>query len=248
MSLFEAQSTEFQPRHIGPNENETAQMLKAVGVSDLDELMEKTVPAGIRMQEDLDLPSPMSEFEYLQHIKEVSLKNKLFKTYIGQGYYDTITPSVILRNIFENPAWYTQYTPYQAEIAQGRLESLLNFQTVVSELTALPLANASLLDEATAAAEAMTMFFNTLNKEHHIQRPKFFVDNDTFPQTKDVVLTRAVPVGIEVVFGDYQNAVLDESYFGALVQYPNDKGSIEDYREFINKVHGLGALVAMATD
>src|SRR6476620_11291360 len=192
MSLFEAQSTEFQPRHIGPNENETAQMLKAVGVSDLDELMEKTVPAGIRMQEDLDLPSPMSEFEYLQHIKEVSLKNKVFKTYIGQGYYDTITPSVILRNIFENPAWYTQYTPYQAEISQERLESLLNFQTVVSDLTGLPLANASLLDEGSAAAEAMTMFFNTLNKDQHqISRPKFFVDADVFPQTKELVVKRA---------------------------------------------------------
>jgi glycine dehydrogenase len=190
----------------------------------------------------------MSEAEYLNHIKEVSLKNQIYKNYIGQGYYDTITPSVILRNIFENPAWYTQYTPYQAEIAQGRLESLLNYQTVVSELTALPLANASLLDEATAAAEAMTMFFNTLNKEHHIQRPKFFVDNDTFPQTKDVVLTRAVPLGIEVVFGDYQSAQLDETYFGALVQYPNDKGSIEDYREFIKNVHDTGAFVAMATD
>src|SRR5215217_5388884 len=165
MSLFEAQSTEFQPRHIGPNENETNQMLKAIGVQSLDELMDKTVPPGIRMQESLNLPPAMSEAEYLNHIKEVSLKNKVFKTYIGQGYYDTITPSVILRNIFENPAWYTQYTPYQAEISQGRLESLLNFQTVVSDLTALSITNASLLDEATAAAEAMTMFFNTLNKD-----------------------------------------------------------------------------------
>jgi len=249
MSLFEAQSTEFQPRHIGPNENETAQMLKAAGVTDLDELMDKTVPAGIRMQGDLKLPAPMSEFEYLQHIKEVSLKNNVFKSYIGQGYYDTITPSVILRNIFENPAWYTQYTPYQAEISQGRLESLLNYQTMVSDLTGLPIANASLLDEGTAAAEAMTMFFNTLNKDiNNISRPKFFVDEDTFPQTKDVVITRATPVGIEVVFGDYKKATLDNTYFGALVQYPNDKGSIEDYREFINKMHGIGGFVAMATD
>lgn len=249
MSLFEAQSTEFQPRHIGPNENETAQMLKVAGVKDLDELMDKTVPAGIRMQGELNLPAPMSEFEYLQHIKEVSLKNKVFKSYIGQGYYDTITPSVILRNIFENPAWYTQYTPYQAEISQGRLESLLNYQTMVSDLTGLPIANASLLDEGTAAAEAMTMFFNTLNKDtHNISRPKFFVDEETFPQTKDVVITRAIPVGIEVVFGDYKKAVIDNTYFGALVQYPNDKGSIEDYRDFINKVHGVGGFVAMATD
>src|SRR5881227_2528246 len=173
MSLFEAQSKEFQRRHNGPNESQTEQMLRAVGVNSLDALMDKTVPAGIRMKKELNLPAAMSEAEYLQHIKEVSLKNKVFKSYIGQGYYDTITPSVILRNVFENPGWYTQYTPYQAEISQGRLESLLNFQTVVSDLTALPLTNASLLDEATAAAEAMTMFFNTLNKAEHITRPKF---------------------------------------------------------------------------
>jgi glycine dehydrogenase len=249
MSLFEAQASEFQPRHIGPNENETAQMMKAVGVKSLDELMDKTVPAGIRMEGDLDLPAPMSEAEYLQHIKEVSLKNKVFKSYIGQGYYDTLTPSVILRNVFENPAWYTQYTPYQAEISQGRLESLLNFQTMVSDLTGLPIANASLLDEATAAAEAMTMFFNTLNKDiNHISRPKFFVDENTFPQTKDVVITRATPIGVEVVFGDYKQAEINDTFFGALVQYPNDKGSIEDYRQFIQKVHGIGGYVAMATD
>ena len=249
MSLFDAQSKEFQPRHIGPDENQTREMLKTIGVNSLDELVDRTVPPSIRMQHDLDLPAAMSEAEYLTHIKEVSLKNKLYKNYIGQGYYDTLTPGVILRTIFENPAWYTQYTPYQAEISQGRLESLLNFQTVVSDLTALPLANASLLDEATAAAEAMTMFFNTVNKDiHHIQRPKFFVDQETFPQTKDVVITRAVPVGIEVVFGDYKTAKIDETYFGALVQYPNDKGSVENYRSFIDKVHGTGGFVAMATD
>ncbi|RYZ25079.1 MAG: glycine dehydrogenase (aminomethyl-transferring), partial [Chitinophagaceae bacterium] len=249
MSLFEAQSTEFQRSHIGPNKQQTAEMLKAIGVSSLQELVDRTVPPNIRMKEELNLPAAMSESAYLQHIKDVSLKNKVFKNYIGQGYYDTLTPSVILRNVFENPGWYTQYTPYQAEISQGRLESLLNFQTVVSDLTALPLANASLLDEATAAAEAMTMFFNMLNKDiHHISRPKFFVDEDVFPQTKDVVVTRAIPVGIEVVYGDYQTAQIDDTYFGALVQYPNDKGSVEDYREFINKVHGVGAYVAMATD
>ncbi|HWJ92481.1 MAG TPA: aminomethyl-transferring glycine dehydrogenase, partial [Flavisolibacter sp.] len=197
----------------------------------------------------LNLPPAMSEHDYLNHIKEVSLKNKVFKNYIGQGYYDTITPSVILRNVFEDPGWYTQYTPYQAEISQGRLESLLNFQTVVSDLTGLPIANASLLDEATAGAEAMTMFFNLLNKDtHHITRPKFFVDQETFPQTKDVVLTRAIPVGIEVVFGDYKSMRLDQTYFGALVQYPNDQGSVEDYRTFINHVHETGGFVAMATD
>ena len=248
MSFFELQSTEFKRRHIGPNEEETAQMLKTIGVSTIKELMNRTVPPGIRMQQELQLPPAMSEHEYLQHIKEVSLKNKVFKNYIGQGYYDTITPSVILRNVFENPGWYTQYTPYQAEIAQGRLESLLNFQTMVSDLTALPIANASLLDEATAAAEAMTMFFNLLNKSENITRPKFFVDAETFPQTKDVVITRAVPIGIEVVFGDYKNASIDQNYFGALIQYPNGKGSVEDYRKFIEKIHKAGGFVAMATD
>ncbi|MEO6070415.1 MAG: aminomethyl-transferring glycine dehydrogenase [Chitinophagaceae bacterium] len=248
MSLFEAQSTEFQRRHIGPDKEQTAQMLQSIGVPSLEELVSKTVPAGIRMQGSLRLPPPMSEAEYLQHIKDISLRNKVAKSYIGQGYYDTITPSVILRNVFENPGWYTQYTPYQAEISQGRLESLLNFQTMVSDLTGLPLANASLLDEGTAAAEAMTMFFNLLNKAENITRPHFFVDNEIFPQTKDVIITRAHPVGIEIVFGDYKTAHLDDTFFGALVQYPNDKGSVENYREFINKVHGIGGYVAMATD
>src|SRR5262249_48705532 len=159
-------------------------MLKTIGVKSLDELIDRTVPSSIRLKKQLDLPPAMSENDYISHIKEISHKNKIFKNYIGQGYYDTITPSVILRNVFENPGWYTQYTPYQAEISQGRLESLLNFQTMVSDLTALPIANASLLDEATAAAEAMTMFFNMLNKDHdHIARPKFFVDKEIFPQT-----------------------------------------------------------------
>ena len=249
MSLFEAQATEFQSRHIGPSEEEKEQMLKTIGLNSIDELMNRTVPSGIRMKGSLNLPTAMSEFEYLQHIKEISLKNIVYKNYIGQGYYDTITPSVILRNVFENPGWYTQYTPYQAEISQGRLESLLNFQTMVSDLTGLPIANASLLDEATAAAEAMTMFFNILNKDtHNVVRPKFFVDQETFPQTKDVILTRAIPVGIEVVFDDYKTASIDDSYFGALIQYPNDKGSIEDYRSFIKQVHSIGGFVAMATD
>ena len=249
MNLFESHQNEFTGRHIGPNESETAEMLKTIGVSSLEELVNRTVPASIRMDKPLNLPAAMSESEYLHHIKEVSLRNKLFKSYIGQGYYDTHTPGVILRNVFENPGWYTQYTPYQAEISQGRLESLLNFQTMVSDLTGLPIANASLLDEATAAAEAMTMFFNTLNRDHdHITRPKFFVDNDIFPQTRDVLATRALPVGIELVTGDYRNAGIDESYFGAIVQYPNDKGSIEDYREFIKKVQSANAYVVMATD
>ena len=248
MSLFEAQSKEFQQRHIGPDENQTREMLQVIGVNSLEDLINRTVPPNIRMQGELELPPAMSEYEYLNHIKEVSLNNKVFRNYIGQGYYDTITPPVILRNVFENPGWYTQYTPYQAEISQGRLESLLNFQTVVSDLTALPIANASLLDEATAGAEAMTMFFNLLNKDHHISRPRFFVDEECFPQTKDVVRTRALPIGIELVFGNYRTATIDDSYFGVLLQYPNDKGSVEDYRQFIQQTHGAGAYVAMATD
>lgn len=232
MSLFELKSTEFQRRHIGPNEKQMKEMLNTIGVSNLNELVDKTVPEEIRMQKELNLPTAMSESDYLRHIKDISLKNKIFKNYIGQGYYDTITPPVILRNIFENPGWYTQYTPYQAEISQGRLESLLNFQTMVSDLTGLPIANASLLDEATAAAEAMTLFFNLLNKADHVTRPRFFIDNEVFPQTKDVVVTRALPVGIEIITGDYKTAGLDETFFGALVQYPNDKGSIEDYRGY----------------
>ena len=248
MNIFDLEQHEFKTRHIGPNEHETTAMLATIGEKSLDGLIDKTVPGAIRMAHSLRTPAGLSEFEYLKHIKEISLLNKTYKTYIGQGYYDTITPSVILRNVFENPGWYTQYTPYQAEIAQGRLESLLNYQTMVTDLTGLPIANASLLDEATAAAEAMTMFFAHLNKQDHIERPKFFVDEHVFPQTLDVLITRAVPVGIEIVKGDYAKAVIDQTYFGAIVQYPNDKGSIEDYRGFIEKVHGAGAFVAMATD
>jgi glycine dehydrogenase len=248
MTIFEQQSNEFIPRHIGPNEADTKAMLKTIGASSIDELISKTVPSSIRMNHELNIPPAMSEHEYLKHVKEISQKNKVFANYIGQGYYDTITPSVILRNVFENPGWYTQYTPYQAEISQGRLDSLLNFQTMVSDLTGLPLANASLLDEATAAAEAMTMFFNFLNRQDHVERPKFFVDTNLFPQTKDVLATRAVPVGIEIIEGDYKKIKLDPSWFGAIVQYPDDKGSIEDYREFISGAHTAGVFVAMATD
>ncbi len=248
MNLTVQQSNEFTGRHIGPRDTDTRSMLKTIGEDSLASLIDKTVPPGIRMATALNIPAAMSEHEYLKHIHDVSLKNKLFTNYIGQGYYDTITPSVILRTIFENPGWYTQYTPYQAEISQGRLESLLNFQTMVCDLTALPIANASLLDEATAAAEAMTMFFNALNKQDHIERPRFFVDAEIFPQTIDVLKTRAVPVGIEIVTGDYKKAVIDATYFGAIVQYPNNKGSVEDYRGFISHVHEAGAFVVMATD
>lgn len=249
MNLFEKQSSEFVSRHIGPDQTETNEMLATIGVASLDELIDKTVPSGIRLQKKLDIAEPISEFEFLTELKKIANKNKVFKSYIGQGYYDTITPSVILRNLFENPGWYTQYTPYQAEIAQGRLESLLNFQTMVSDLTALPIANASLLDEGTAAAEAMAMLFNHKNKDHdHITAGKLFVDEKIFEQTKEILITRAKPVGIELVFGDYKTAELDEKHFGAIVQYPNSEGSIEDYRNFIEKVHSVNAQVIMATD
>ncbi|HEY6975573.1 MAG TPA: aminomethyl-transferring glycine dehydrogenase [Chitinophagaceae bacterium] len=248
MNLFEQQSIEFRNRHIGINEAELHKMLKTIGVGSLDELISKTVPASIRMQKPLSLPAAISENEYLKQMKDVSIKNKIYKTYIGQGYYDTITPSVILRNVFENPGWYTQYTPYQAEISQGRLESLLNFQTMVSDLTALPIANASLLDEATAAAEGMSMIFHHVNKTDKIEKAKFFVDNAIFPQTIDVLVTRAKPIGIELIFGDYKQVQVDKNYFGAIVQYPNNYGAIENYRELINKVHEAGGFVVMATD
>jgi glycine dehydrogenase len=249
MNLFEQQANEFAGRHIGPNDRESVQMLKTIGVHSLDELIERTIPASIRSKTLLSVPGPVSEQQYLAELKAVAALNKVRKSYIGQGYYDTIVPSVILRNLFENPGWYTQYTPYQAEISQGRLESLLNFQTMVADLTALPLANASLLDEGTAAAEAMTMFFNLKNKDHdHVTVPKFFVDEQVFRQTRAVLATRAVPIGIELVSGDYRQAVIDGSYFGAIVQYPGSDGSIPDYRNFIRQVQAAGGFVVMATD
>ncbi len=248
MNLFEQQQKEFFARHIGPNEHETAEMLRQIGVGSLDELISKTIPEDIRLTTPLQSPAPQSEYAYLQELKETASLNKVYKTYIGQGYYGTITPSVILRNLFENPGWYTQYTPYQAEISQGRLESLLNYQTMVADLTGLPLANASLLDEGTAAAEAMAMLFHHVNKTDDIKQPKFFVDNNTFPQTKDLLLTRSTPIGIEVVFGDFKSVTIDETYFGALVQYPNNEGSVEDYRGFISQVHEVNGYVVMATD
>ncbi len=247
MNLFEEQSHEFHYRHIGPNAAETKQMLEVIGENSLESLIDKTIPKGIRLKDELNLPEAISEQEYLTEIKKIASKNKLYKNYIGQGYYGTITPSVILRNVFQNPGWYTQYTPYQAEISQGRLESLLNFQTVVSDLTGLELTNASLLDEATAAAEAMAMLFHYVNKSDAIKN-KFFVDEKVFAQTKDVLHTRATPINIEIVEGDYQTASIDESYFGAIVQYPNANGSIEDYKSFIDTIHAAKAYVVMATD
>ncbi|MFZ1527426.1 MAG: aminomethyl-transferring glycine dehydrogenase [Ferruginibacter sp.] len=248
-NLFEQQRNEFVNRHIGPNDEETSQMLALIGEATTEDLIKKTVPQSIRLEKPLNVSGPVSEYEYLWSLKKIADENKIFKTYIGRGYYNTIVPSVILRNVFENPGWYTQYTPYQAEIAQGRLESLLNFQTMVSELTGLPIANASLLDEGTAAAEAMFMMFSQKNKDHeHVTAAKFFVDEHIFEQTKDVLKTRATPFHIELVQGDHKTALLDENYFGAIVQYPNSNGSIEDYRKFIDQAHSVNAMVVMATD
>ena len=245
MNLFEHQNTEFQRRHIGISAADTKEMVESIGTKNLEELIDKTIPTAIRLEGNLNITPAISEVEYLTELKKVAAKNKLYKTYIGQGYYNTITPSVILRNIFENPGWYTQYTPYQAEIAQGRLQSLLNFQTMVTDLTGLELANASLLDEATAAAEAMNMIFHHGDTE---KKNKFFVDEAIFPQTKDLLITRATPIGIEIVTGDHKSALLDDTYFGAIVQYPNNNGSIEDYRGFIANVHAVNGYVVMATD
>lgn len=238
----------FQDRHIGPNETEKDAMLATIGVSSIDELIKKTVPDAIRLKKELDIPEALSEFAYLRELKKLASKNKVFRSYIGQGYYGTITPSVILRNVFENPGWYTQYTPYQAEIAQGRLEALLNFQTMVSDLTGLELANASLLDEGTAASEAMIMAHGVKNKRNSNDRNKIFVDNNVFAQTKDVVIGRAKPLDIEVVFGDFKSVQLDESYFGAIVQYPDAFGNIHIYKDFAETLEQNDQMLIVVAD
>ncbi|MBE0675209.1 MAG: aminomethyl-transferring glycine dehydrogenase [Bacteroidales bacterium] len=239
----------FVDRHIGPREEEIPVMLKAVGVNTLDELIDKTVPKGIRLEKPLELPPAMTEFEYLNHIRKLGRENKTFRSFIGQGYYPSAVLPVIVRNVLENPSWYTSYTPYQAEISQGRLEALLNFQTMVIELTGMEIANASLLDESTAASEAMLMMFGARSRAAvKAGANKFFVDEDVFLQTLDVLETRANPVGIELVKGRYDKASFDESYFGALVQYPAASGQIRDYREFAGKVHQSGMLLGVAAD
>jgi glycine dehydrogenase len=248
MNLFQMQNEEFRNRHIGPTPADTEQMLNTIGVDSIDTLIHKTIPASIRLKKPLNLPNSISEQAFLNEIKRITALNKVYKTYIEQGYFNTITPSVILRNVFENPGWYTQYTPYQAEISQGRLESLLNFQTMVADLTGLAIANASLLDEATAAAEAMIMLFHHANKTENATKHQFFVDEHIWGQTKDVLITRAKPLGINLVFGQYQNVLLDDTFFGAFVQCPAANGVIPDYRGFIANVHAVGAYAVMATD
>lgn len=239
----------FFYRHTGPRKTDTEKMLAVIGVDSIETLINETVPAGIRLKKPLNLSAAMSEYDYAAHINEVAEKNKVFKTYIGQGYYNTIIPAVIRRNVLENPGWYTAYTPYQAEIAQGRLEALLNFQTMVSDLTGLPLANASLLDEGTAAAEAMIMFFNTREKEVKQRDAKaFFVSANVFPQTIDILRTRSKPLGIELIVGDENSFSFNENVFGVLLQYPAADGSVNDYKTFTETAHAKGMKVAVATD
>ncbi|MCE0482949.1 MAG: aminomethyl-transferring glycine dehydrogenase [Methylacidiphilales bacterium] len=235
----------FVRRHLGPQPEDVAAMLETVGYKTLEDLADDVVPPAIRLRRSLDLPPAKGEREAIETLREIMAHNKVFRSFIGQGYYDTITPPVIQRNILENPGWYTAYTPYQAEIAQGRLEALLNFQTMVADLTGLPIANASLLDEATAAAEAMTLLHNLrVNSAASL----FFVSNRCHPQTLDVVRTRAKPQGIEVVVGDVREFNPDSSCFGALLQYPDTNGTLTDFSRFIHSIHQVGGKVAVATD
>jgi glycine dehydrogenase len=239
----------FQPRHIGPSAGDTADMVKAVGAASLDALIDEAIPASIRLRDPLNLPPAESEHQYLQRLTAIARKNKTFRSYIGLGYHDTITPSVILRMVMENPGWYTPYTPYQAEIAQGRLESLLNFQTMVSDLTGMDVANASLLDEATAAAEAMTLLHRVrTNKPGQGERGLFLVSERCLPQTIDVLKTRAEPLDIDLHVGPMDAMTFDSRVFGVLLQYPDESGLVQDIRAFVTKAHEAGVLVAVGTD
>ncbi|MGE5246373.1 MAG: aminomethyl-transferring glycine dehydrogenase [Betaproteobacteria bacterium] len=240
----------FQSRHIGPDAAERREMLKAVGAASLDALMGEAIPARIRLGAPLDLPAGVSEHHFLRELRQIGGRNKVFRSYIGLGYADTITPSVIVRNVLENPGWYTPYTPYQAEIAQGRLEALLNFQTMVVDLTGMQVATASLLDEATAAAEAMTMLHRVQAKRVGTsgKAGQFFVADTVFPQTLDVLRVRAEPLGIELVVGDFRTAKFTDETFGALVQTPDEMGTVHDLRDFMAEARRAGVAVAVATD
>lgn len=236
---------QFADRHVGPSEREVRQMLETLEVSSMGELIEQTIPASIRTHRRLNLPPARTEYELLEIAREIARRNQVYRSFIGMGYYDTITPPVIQRNVLENPAWYTQYTPYQAEISQGRLEALLNFQTMVVDLTGLEVANASLLDEATAAAEAM-MMLNRVSRRS--EKNIFFISENCHPQTIEVVRARAVPIGVEIVVGDHREFTFTEEVFGALVQYPASDGVIHDYSAFCEAAHAAGAYVVVAAD
>ena len=242
-------TTSFALRHIGPSPQEQKAMLNTIGVTSIEQLVSETVPADIRLKKDLDLEAAMSEQEYLNHISELSKLNKVFKSYIGLGYHPANLPAVIQRNILENPGWYTAYTPYQAEIAQGRLEALLNYQTMVIDLTGMEMANASLLDESTAAAEAMSLLFAVRERaQKKAGVNKFFVSDLVLPQTIDLLETRAIPIGIELVVGNEAEFHLSEEYFGALLQYPGKNGHITDIKSFIKNANSFGVKVAVAAD
>lgn len=245
MSLNIHYKEDFKDRHIAPNSEDTDAMLNTIGVGSVEELIAQTVPHSIRLKQPLNLPRAKSETDYLAALKQTASLNKVFKSYIGQGYYDTITPGVILRNVMENPGWYTQYTPYQAEIAQGRLQALLNFQTMVIDLTGMEIANASLLDEGTAAAEAMFMQYSLRKNQ---QATKFFVSELLFPQTIDILKTRANPYGIELVIGNHQSLELNETFFGAIIQYPAGNGEVFDYTAFAQKAHDKNVKVTVVAD
>jgi glycine dehydrogenase len=250
MQALTPRHDQFRHRHIGPSAEETAAMLEAIGVASMEELIDQTVPENIRLREPMQVDSAISEYYYLQHLKKVASRNKVYRSFVGMGYYGTITPSVISRNLFCNPGWYTQYTPYQAEIAQGRLESLLNFQTMVSDLTAMPVANASLLDEGTAAAEAMTMFYGHRNKRVK-QEPAnvFLVSDQVLPQTLAVLRTRAEPLDIEIRVSSTEEFELDgDRVFGMLLQYPGADGRVEDYRELVERAKEAHITVTVAAD
>ncbi len=242
-------SDTFASRHIGPRGSDLQRMLQTIGVESFDELIDKTVPSNIRLKSTLNLPMAMGEYEYLSHIRKLGSRNRQFRSFIGQGYYGVDVPSVIIRNVLENPSWYTSYTPYQAEISQGRLEALLNFQTMIIELTGMQIANASLLDEATAAAEAMIMMFNARSRAAvKAGADKFFVDEDIFLQTLDVIATRSEPLNIKIVRGRFDEMAFDETFFGAMVQYPAASGKINDYADFTSRAHSAGMLVGVAAD
>ncbi len=239
----------FASRHIGVCDEDIEVMLRKIGVDTLDELIDKTIPENIRLPKPLSLSPAMTEYEFYNHIVQIAAMNKLYTTYIGMGWYNTITPAVIQRNVFENPVWYTSYTPYQAEISQGRLEALMNFQTAICDLTAMPLANCSLLDEATAAAEAVNMMYALRPREKQKNGANvMFVDENIFPQTLAVMTTRAIPQGIELRIGKYQEFDFTSEVFGCVIQYPNADGSIEDYKDFTSKAHEAGCKVAVAAD
>ena len=239
----------FALRHLGPRENDLAEMLKTVGAETLDQLIYETVPDNIRLKRELDLDAPMTEYEYLNHIQELGKKNKVFKSYIGLGYHPAIVPAVIQRNIFENPGWYTAYTPYQAEIAQGRLEAILNFQTTVIELTGMEIANASLLDEGTAAAESMALLFDVRTRDQKKNKVnKFFVSEEILPQTLSVLQTRSTPIGVELVIGNHEEFDFSNEFFGAILQYPGKYGQVYDFAGFIEKAKENDIKVAVAAD